>query len=194
MNTKDILSKGIEVVSFLLAAFSGFLKNIAPPEEANATFAVGLSSVLTLVVFLLASALSKSRFRKKYKKIWLSASAAFFLVAIIAAFVYKGNTDELTFAYPPGNTKAEFIGGTVFTPEGQAYRASHPQETISELVADYGGIAQRELIWTRDSIHWASMKLTINYVLLIVSLAGTIFGLTEGILIDPKQNAKTAKR
>ena len=56
-NAKDVLISGIEIASFLLAAFGGFLTDIAPPDEVNASFAVGMASVLVLIVLLLVSAI-----------------------------------------------------------------------------------------------------------------------------------------
>ena len=191
MNTKDLLMKAVEIITFLFAAFSGFLKRIAPPEETESSFTVGASSMLALAALLFISAASKNRLRKKYKKVWLTISFAFFIVAMVSTFIYKANLDELTFPFPQEDANAErFIRGTALTPDAQSYIKEHPEKNTSDIVADYGGITQKELVWTSDSIRQAKLKLTINYVVLVLSLASTIFCLTEGVLAERKLDRK----
>jgi uncharacterized membrane protein len=59
MKTKNILAKGIQVVIFLFAGFGNFLLNVAPPVEADPSFAVAISSILALFVLLFISAITK---------------------------------------------------------------------------------------------------------------------------------------
>ena len=193
MNSKDLLAKAVEIITFLFAAFGGFLKQVAPPEEANAQFAVGASSILALIALLFVTAVAKQQARKKYKKIWLAASLAFFLCAVIATFFYKQKLDELTFPYPPENTRTEYVRGTVFTSEAESYRVAHPEKTISEIVGDYGGLADRELVWTPESIRSAKLQLTVTYVILVLTLATAIFSLVEGVLAGPTKRAPAKK-
>ena len=58
MNTRTYIAKAIQVVIFLFSAFSGFLKNIVPPEETVSGFAVGFASMLSLCVLLFVSFLA----------------------------------------------------------------------------------------------------------------------------------------
>jgi hypothetical protein len=183
LGTKDTLVKAVEVVAFLFAAFSGFLKNIAPPEEADATFAMGISSFLMLAVLLIISALAKGeRKGPAQNRLWLGASGLFFVAAGTAAFLYKGDLDRLTFADPPESTRRDYLTGTVWTPAAQEYRRANPQKTVSDIVADFGGHTRKELVWTLDSIQSVRMRCAIHYVALVLCLATTIFCLTEGVL------------
>jgi ABC-type transport system involved in multi-copper enzyme maturation permease subunit len=178
----SILEWGVKIVTFLFAMFGGFLTVIAPPEEANSRFAVGLSSFLALVVLLLISALIKKPRTLKSRKKWLTVAVTFFAMAVITALVYWWNLNSLTFPYPPESKKAEYVAGTKLTPDAQKYKDENPGKTISSIVADYGGMENRELVWSPGAIRNASMILLINYIALVLSLAATIFCLTEGLL------------
>jgi hypothetical protein len=195
MPTKDLLAKAIAVITFLFAAFSGFLTNVAPPEEAESSFAVGLSSFVALAVFLTLSAVSKNQQQKRHKGIWLAVAIASLVTALATAFLYRANLDELTFLFPPETQTTRYVQGAVLTPAANQYRTENPQKTISEMVADYGGIPAKELVWTPESLRSAKLKLTINYVALVLSLAITVFSLTEGLLVEPqlKQQAVSSK-
>ena len=149
MKTKDILAKGIQVVTFLFAGFGGFLLMVAPPGDPG--FAVGISSILALFVLLFISATTKNYNQKFLKKIWLGASLLFFVIALVSAIIYKDNLKRSTFSYPPENPLAQHIGGTVLTPVAEKYRQENPQKTLAETVAAFGGFASIERVWTRDS-------------------------------------------
>lgn len=186
MGTKRILSRSIEIVVFVFAAFGGFLKNVAPPEEANARYAVGISSMLALCVLLFISSISKGQPKRKFKKRWLMAAGILFGVAVIAAFAYRWNIDRLTFPFPPENQTAEYVAGTKLTKIAKEFLEENLEITNSHLVDKFGGLAMRELVWTAESIRSAKMVLTINYVLVTLSLTATVFCLTEGILLQRK--------
>jgi len=182
MGKQTILKRGIEAVTFLFAIFGGFLTNIAPPEEANSRFAIGISSFLALIVLMLITALVKKPLKAKAKRRWLVVAVVLFAVSLGSALFYVWNLDKLTFAYPPESTKAEYVGGTTLTPDAQSYKNEHQAKTISEIVADFGGMENRELVWPPEAVRSAKLILMINYILLVLSLAGCIFCFTESLL------------
>ena len=186
MDTKTILTRGIEVVTFLFAGFGSFLLGIAPPGETDSQFAVGASSMLALFVLLFIPAVTKDQPLGRMKKVWLSVSLAFFVLAIIASIVYKGNLDKLTFAYPPGEKRAEHIAGTIMTPDAERFLKDNPSKAIAEIVAAFEGPAYLERVWTAESIRRSKLILTANYVVVVLATAIMLFGLTEGILVVPK--------
>ena len=182
MRGQKLLKRGIEAVTFIFAMFGGFLTNIAPPEEANSRFAVGLTSFLSLIVLLIITALVKKPLSRKSKRRWLAVATALFVLSVGSALAYLWNLDRLTFSYPPESARAEYVGGTRLTPEALQYRGEHPDVTISGVVADFGGMGNRELVWPPEAIRSAKLILIINYILLVLGLAGSIFCLTEGLL------------
>jgi hypothetical protein len=184
VTTKDILRYGVELTAFTLSVFGGFLKQIAPPEEAGAAFAVGLASFISLIVLLFVVVISKGKSEKRRRSLWLRVALPLFTIALISAFVYKRNTEQLTFRYPPPNGD-RYVAGTQLTPEGQRYWDS--LQDMSQVVLKFG-LVNRSLIWTPESILRARMLLTINYIVVVVSLTGTVFALSEGALAKRSSN------
>jgi hypothetical protein len=178
MTTKDILRYGIELTAFVLSAFGGFLRAIAPPQEAGAALSVGLASFSTLVVFLFVVAISKGKNQKSRKTMWLRISGVLACVALISAFAYISNSNKFTFRYPPPNGE-RYMAGTQFTKEGQMYWDQ--LQDLSQVVLKFG-LSNRAQVWTPDSINRAQLLLTLNYVILVISLTGTVFALSEGVL------------
>ena len=178
--TKKILYSGIQVVGILFVAFGGFLAGIAPPQEADAKFAVGIASFLALIVFFIISAFMK---KVEYRNVWTIGAGLLFIVAFFAAIAYKKTYDELTFEYPPGNRQIEQIAGTIFTSHAEHYRDSHPGISNSQLLAKFGGIENKQKVWTFESIVMGRMKLITSYIVLILSIAGSIFASTEGLFL-----------
>lgn len=187
MATKSTLSKSIQVVTFLFAAFGGFLLKIAPPEGTESRYAVGISSFAALFVLFFISAVTKKQVHVRYRNFWLTTSALFFLIALIASLFYLSNFDKMTFVYPPGAQQAKHIAGTELTPDAARYLKENPFKTPSELVAAYGGLAYVDRVWTRESIRKSKIVLTINYISIVLGISTMIFSLTEGILAVSKK-------
>ena len=182
MDTKNILTRSIEVVTLLFANFGNFLIDIAPPGETDSRFAIGISSIFMIFLLLFISASTKDQPRERMKKICLSVSLAFFIFAVISSIVYRANLDKLTFPYPPEQRKAEHIAGTIMTPPAEQFLKDHPLKTTAEIVAAFEGPAFIERVWTAESIRRSKLVLTVNYVAVVLSAAIMLFGLTEGIL------------
>ena len=63
-----LLTRGVQIVVFLFAAFGGFFVNIAPPDARDASYATGLSSFVMLIV-LMAFA-SRVTFTGRIRRRW----------------------------------------------------------------------------------------------------------------------------
>lgn len=184
MTTREIVGKAVEVVTFILAGFSGFLERSAPPDETGASFAVGVASFAALIVFLFVAALAQGRRRLKRKKYWFTAAVALSLVFLVSAFVYQDARSTYTFLWPPNdNPKELYVAGDTLTPLALRAKNNDPGLTSTTLVAGFGGIDERTSVWTEDSIRRVRMKLSLEYVLMVLSVAATIFCLTEGLLL-----------
>lgn len=192
MTTKEIVAKAVEVVAFLLAGFSGFLKNIAPPDETGASFAVGVASFAALIAFLFVSALAQGRLRRKAKKYWYIAAAVLTVVFLVSAFIYQDARSAYTFLWPPNaDPKELYVAGDTFTPLAQQAQNNDPSLTPTKLVAGFGGIDERTAVWPADSIRRVGRKLALVYVLTVLSIAAVIFCLTEGLLLRATPRRKT---
>jgi len=176
----QFLSKCIEVVIFFFAAFGGFLKNIAPPEEVDSTFAIGISSICTLFILLLISSMiRRKQSNENEQKKWVFCSLIFFVITIVLSIFYKMNIDLLTFPFPPESPKAYYIAGYELTTLAEEYKKKYPLKTISEIVDEHGGLPYRDLVWTAYSIRHAKLILLVNYLCLVLSTATMLFCLTE---------------
>jgi len=189
---RNLLVKGIELVGVLFAAFGGFLVGVAPPQAADAKFAVGISSFLCLIILFTIASLSKMGPRKA----WVITAVCLFVIAVVGAYYYKVTRDSLTFEYPPGNANAEYVAGTELTPLAQAQKGLHPGISNSQLLAGFGGLQNRGKVWPDSSVNRARTKLVASYMVLVIALASSIFALSEGALVKvpsrkyaPKGNA-----
>jgi hypothetical protein len=190
MGTKDYLAKAFEIVTIILAGFSGYLKGIAPPDETGASFWVGVVSFATLLIFLVVLTLARGKLRSEQKKYWLGAALILFVLFIRFAFAYQTDRELLTFLWPPNeDPKSLYVGGgTSLTSKAQAAKDRDPSLTSAQLVAGFGGIDKdlgvdrRSAVWPPEAIQSARKKLSVDYLVLVLSIATAIFCLTEGIL------------
>jgi hypothetical protein len=179
----NYLAKGIEAVTALLAAFGGFLLNLAPPDETGVKFAVGISSFLAFLAFLFISVFAQKNPVPKNRKYWIIAAALFAITFTISAFVYSNKFEKLTFIYPPDDTdQVRYVNGTQLTPDADKRMKASPNLSRAELLDKFGEDKRHE-VWTQESIDNARQVLVVNYVLVVLSLALAVFCLTEGILL-----------
>ncbi len=177
-----VLLRIVQIVSFLFAAFGGFLANIAPPEEASPGFAVGLASFLSLCVLLYIAAISKDLPPRKHKRRWLVAAGIAFAGSVGFAAWYSTLLLHHTFRYPSETSPERYVAGTEMTSAARDYAQANPGRSTTAIVKDFGGLERRESVWTASSIALATQLLTGAYVGLVVCFAATIFCLTEGVL------------
>jgi hypothetical protein len=179
MKTQAILARAAQGVIFLFAAFSGFLKGVAPPEETGSGFAVGVASFLSLCVLLLLSGRSQNRKdTAKERRLWFSLAGTLTLVAAGAALTYYHNTNRLTFGYPPDNPNHWYVAGTEYLAPA-ATLARQAQLSPAKVVAQFGGLPNTYLVWRKESIDRARLILVTNYLVFTLSIAGAVFSLVE---------------
>jgi hypothetical protein len=181
---RTLLVRSIEIVTFLFAAFGHFLTEIAPPEEGGTQFAIGISSLLALCALLYISAISKRLPPKKFATRWLISAGVFLAMALATALIYQANFLKYTFHFPHEHSTEIYIGGTTYTAEAMRYRQGHPQKSVQDILLDFGGLEARTHLWTEVSMREATMWLTTNYIAFVLSVAATIFSLTEGVLVN----------
>jgi hypothetical protein len=178
-DTKALLTSFVEVVTFLLTAFGGFLKKIAPPDQTGASYAVGAMSFLMLIVLMIASAVGRNKVEKRPSRGWVIAGVVLFFFALTAAFVYPYVLSRYT--YPQfADPKTRRINASVeyLSPDARRYLSANPNATPEEL--------DRNLpdgdIWTHAGIQRAELWLLAAYACLVLSISGAIFSLLEANL------------
>jgi hypothetical protein len=193
---KALLTSFVEIVTFLLAAFGGFLKKIAPPEQTGSTYAVGLLSFFVLIALMIISALARSAPGEKFRRSWIIAGAVAFLLAIPPSFLYTSARATYTWWYPPDHPVERIRGADAdLTPEVKAFLKDNPGLSSPEKLARKFDLSE---IWTPDSLHKASTRLLGFYAWLVLSLATAVFCLVEANATsgekDPKSRPKQQRR
>jgi protein-S-isoprenylcysteine O-methyltransferase Ste14 len=185
MTTKDVVARSVETVTFILAAFSGVLTTIAPPEETTVSMTMGIVSFAALIILLFVSALTQDKPKASNKKYWLVVAAILFLAFLVLAYQYDSDRNRLTFLWPPNQPEQKLFvnGGDQYTPTAQAVHVAHPDYTPARLVSGFGGIDKRMSVWPAEAIQGASKRLKVEFVFMVLALAAAIFCLTEGILL-----------
>lgn len=182
------LRRAVEIVTFVLGAFSGTLKTIAPPDETKAGMTIGIVSFGALLVLLFVSALAQGRLESRHRKYWLVGAGTLAVLFLISAYIYDGDRARLTLLWPPNGVEQQLYvtGDDNFTPAAQAIKNQHPDYTPVRLVSGYGGIDDRTAVWPAEAIQRASRRLKLAYVIMVLSLTTAIFSLTEGVLVRGK--------
>lgn len=177
---KSALASFVEIVTFLLAAFGGFLKQIAPPSEVGASFPVGIVSFLMLIILMLFTALGRNKPSDKVRKRWIAAGIVFFLLALPASLFYPNALSKYT--YPPEaklENKKICASDTYLTDDARAYKIARPEDATPEGL-------ERNLptgdVWTTQGIAKAQQILLVAYAILVLTISSAIFCLLEATL------------
>ncbi|WP_263350615.1 hypothetical protein [Acidicapsa acidisoli] len=183
---RKIIVSLVQVVLFLFTAFGGFLKKIAPPDETQPGYHVGLLSFLVLIILLTISALARQAPAAKYRRAWTIAGIVCFVIAILSGFLYPRMLDRYTYAYPPEKPTQIRVKGldSGLTDVAREWIQEHPLESSPGTLARK---LPKENIWTPESIEQAKTILLCSYGSLVLSLAAAIFCLIEA---NPATKAK----
>jgi len=175
---KSILTSFIQVVTFLFASFGGFLKTIAPPEQVQASYSIGILSFLVLIILLIISAVARTAKGVKFKRHWIIAGATAFALALPPSYFYHVALNSYTWSYPPENPVKRLRGlDSDYTEEVKSFLMNNNINVypLTELVRNF----EIDAIWTPQSLKKASAKLFVLYAWLVLSLATSIFCLLE---------------
>jgi hypothetical protein len=175
---KGLLVSFVEIVVFLFAAFGGFLKSIAPPEQSGAPYIVGILSFLALIALLIVAAVARSVPGDRYRRGWILAGVIAFATALPASYFYPQSLSRYTWWYPPDKPVQRLRAlDKDFTQPVKDFLKDKPEseKRLERLARNF------ELydIWTQESIEHAASKLTELYAWLVLSLASAVFCLLE---------------
>lgn len=177
-NIEDILKRAGKAVAAVFAAFGGFLTQTQPPEGVLKGFSVGFASTLSALLFLVISVIAKEKFPQKHRRLFIIFSGLLVLGVAITGLGYQRSFAQLTLPLPTKSGTERIVIGTALTPAA-ASQLQKPGESLTQLVLDFGGKDNRELVWTRNSINASILKLNNNYIALAVFVAAAVFCLAE---------------
>ncbi|HWP56218.1 MAG TPA: hypothetical protein VN476_18945 [Pyrinomonadaceae bacterium] len=186
--TKPVLTKAVEIVTFLFTIFGSFFISFAPPEVDTARGAVGLASFVTLALLLLISATARLYIKDRFKALWLVVFVVFFIVGVVSGFKYRQDRAQYAFAYPPGSTEVNTIGGIEMLPDAAQEMRDNGWDKAT-LLAEHGP-QYITTIWEESSVNQAKGLLFKTYFFFVVGIAVSLFSLTEGLLSKSKKTRK----
>ena len=177
-NYKNLLASFIEIVVFLFASFGGFLSKIAPPDETNPSYYVGVVSFLVLIVLLIVSAVSRRAPGPKHRRAWMSAGIVCFVLAVPSAFLYPRMLHKYTYPFPLEKPTEVRVNGSEsgLTEVAKEWVRENPRESSPAVLARKFPPGQ---VWTPESIENARGILLLSYGSLVLTLATAIFCLVE---------------
>jgi len=180
---KHLLASFIQVVTFYLAAFGGFLRNVAPPDPVRASFPVGALSFLTLLLLMIISAMSRNRQSRRTNTSWLVAGAICFLIAAPSIFFYRDALGRYTYPQSRELNKRETAAPDKYLkPDAARYKSLNPSISVEELVRDF----PPGEVWTQVGIEHTRTMLLVLYACVVLSIAAAVFCLLEANMLGGK--------
>jgi hypothetical protein len=175
---RNLLASSIEVVVFLFAAFGGFLGKVAPPEETNPSYVVGIVSFLVLILLLIVSAFSRRPRGRNRRGAWIAAGIASFLIAVSSAFLYPRMLHKYTYSDSLEKPTEVRVHGSEsgLTELAKEWVRENPLDANPAVLVRKFPPGQ---VWTPESIENARTVLLATYSTLVLSLATAIFCLLE---------------
>ena len=190
MDVAKIIKQGVGVVAAILSAFGGFLLHIAPPQEAQAGFAVGVTEFILLIVFLVIRFLREYHWtREKTLKVWSLVAIGSGVIFLCAAPLYYWTFQNSVYTHVDGSL---FVKGDKLTEYAEIVRSSiYDREGVitdirlMQAIGDPHKEGVVEKVWTPESINSAKSRLVLFYVASVFSIGCTILALTALWGADP---------
>ncbi len=171
---KKILTPFVGAVTLMLGLFGGVLVRIAPPDTTGLAIAVGIVPFLLLLIFLLATAVSRQVSTGRSRRIWLLSGIVLGVLCVPAIFVYPTTLGRYTYV-PEGDAKARRIHAAdeYLTPPAREYVRANPEDASpARLARNFGS---DEMIWEKRGMEIAQERLLGSYAWLVISLCTAIF-------------------
>ncbi len=174
----------INLVIVVFATFGHYFLNIAPPEESGKLIIQLCSFLAFCFLFFLISA--RNDFLKTLdRKLWIISSLIFTSLTILSGAWYTVNFSNLTIGLPPENPEVFLVRGTEWTEDAIAWLEEVPNASPAEVSLDFGpSQTGRDRTWTEESVTNAKFLLTTSFILMVLSFAGSVFCICEGLLFQ----------
>jgi hypothetical protein len=175
---KSLLTWGVQIVTFLFAAFGSFLTNIAPPSETGVSFAVGSVSFLLLIVLLIITAVGRQAPGAKYRTRWIGAGVLCLVLAVPGAFLYSQSWERYTYGFPcqRGSSRHIKAEDKDLTEIAQVWIHDHPIETSP---CDLEMNLPVDQIWKPEALALVKRRLLLTYASMVLAVATALFSLIE---------------
>lgn len=190
MGNKTLLIRAAELVGIFLSLAGGFLLNVIPIDDNNiwlSQFAVGVGFSVIFVALLLTWSLAKHYFNFISIKAWHKASIVSMFVFFTSAIYYFTLLNNYTYVVPQADSTRDKIirvHGRQFSVLAQTWWQDQNNPSKSEMLKNFG--YKHDAIWTEKSTRSMELGMLIVYLTMTLSLALSVFTLSEGTLKDTK--------
>jgi hypothetical protein len=191
-NYTVLLKSAISVVVFLFGAFSGFLLKFAPPDPSDELqIPIGIAEFLALAILLFVSLLcnyqatKKKANQRRFIQLWLWIAGILIIGFAVSGILYYSNIKKHTVKQTNWNIR--LIKGSTLTPDSKDICKEEKQNSSIEVCESFllykyytsSEILDKHYLWTEESVNDATIKLLINYIVVIISICGILFSLVE---------------
>jgi hypothetical protein len=176
-NTTDLLKTSGQTVVFLFAMSGGVLNKVAPPDEVGTTFTLGIASFLTLIILLFITAVGQKASNRKPHEAWMIVGFSLIPIILGTFFIYRNLIDSHT--YPdnkPIHERHVNAADSYLTDHPRAFKEQNPDATAQYLVDNF---PDEQNIWQPKGLEKAKNELSLCYICLVLSIAGSVFCLLE---------------
>lgn len=174
------------LLTVLFGLFGGAISKLLVIEEMT-WYYTSLASIIALVVNLLVSFLLKGRWNKTRKNYIKVTSVLFFIALITTLFLHTKYFIEGTFPYKGYDDKVSYyVKGNEYTSIAKQFKGERPDiESDADLIREgFGSPAEKDKVWTAQSINANMLKLISTYSLIIIFFVSLISMLIE-VLMGP---------
>lgn len=205
-NYGTLIKSAIAVVVFLFGAFNNFLVKFAPPDPSDELdLPIGIAKFTALALLLFVSLLcnykatKKKTDQQKFISLWLWVSGTLVVLFIACSLIYFNNFKKHTvWQY---TWQARLVKGDSLTADSKLIcKEDNHSRSVKDceqyLLFKYYNANQvnnDHLLWTEESVRDNTMKLLINYILLVVSISGLLFSIVELLSWNIFNKQKSAK-
>ena len=183
---RSLLVSFVEIVTFLLAAFGGFLRRIAPPDQVRASYPVGILAFLMLGTLLVISAIGRIAHAHAARKKWVVAGIALFLLSLPASFLYPSLLSHYTYPQQAELQQRQVAAPDKYlTSDARQFRFANPDASAEDLTRN---LPDGD-VWSREGIERTESLLLAAYACLVMALSGGIFCLLEANVVERKPDS-----
>ena len=191
---KKRIARLVVMLAVLLGLWFIYIKTTLIPHISGIEAYMGLSGGVSCGIFLALTIIFANKLGGRKKKMAIMAVVAGLMIAAVSGFLYLNELDGSTCIYTLSAESAEdtymrrYVTGPLENISDVARNYIREESGNNELkVANYGcdrlidefSVNMINEIWQPANIKTAETSIIIKLIVLIISLAGTIFALTE---------------
>jgi hypothetical protein len=171
------------LISAMFALFGSALTNLLVVKEMG-WYYTGLAALIALVVNLLVAFLLKGKWSIHFRNNIKAIAFLLFLGMLFTVYLHTKYFLECTFQHEEYNGEGGYyIKGDVYTKAALQYKAENPFIVSDEELVEKGfSVADKDKVWTPDSIKGNTLKLISSYSFCVIFFVGIISILLEVLI------------